>query len=1819
MANNSTASYDIENLVVAAGHDSLKVSWDGFYNANAGTGVTGSGWTSTKFGWEVDGANAFSASASEKIAISVLDVESGVFLEQNKVILSNTDISNINDYTVEGLTAGKVYTVNLKAYKLDDDSSLRIYAADISGVPYTNPGMIEPVVTSTGSGNITVSLPGDYMDYFGTGLAETGYSALNYISIVIVEEGSSDIDVSNFVADDTTFNADSDLSWSFNQYTDDKTYSVRMDYENDTGLLMSTPAQQIAVGAISQVNALEVTTTGYHEISLNYAAPAEGQYSSAGSYQTKFEIKASDSYETTAAQFKNLSVLGSKLVSMADTPAPNAGIDLDLTQYGVNANQKLLELTSYYVVDNKDGAKKSTYIVLLPEQSTPWADMPLMTNFELTRGNGDFTISNDEVPMNWVEDLSNALVSGSNLNNLTKLDEMTAANVEYKFDLSNNALLSKDADTSKFNNGEDDAILFVFTLVHSNDLMGDSDYTYGAGSSDDFSSNNVVNVWKRTVVSVGDTTNVFQNYEYTAYQVKDRMFVNKAEMVIDGLHLTQNENVASLTWNEVANPVFSSETSAPYYFVGVSAEPLTNLVTTTDDACYNAVPGFALSDKNSSRDATVTVAADNSLCAIRVRPAYTVVNSDGSTDEIYGDAENRSFLPHKFSDIEVQVGVPSTSTLQENYPFGADADSWFSTQTLTGSNQVVLLKLSGGAGGVEELTGVASDPGTTNPSHHVVDFNFHVDLIDRDGTLSGDVSFDFEGAKTVGIHNTFTDPTTEWGMSGEYAFEIPAGSGSSEINNNKAYQVTVTQIVDPRDGGDNVESEALATFNLYGAPNGVDDLVINPEILKDVSGNATNVTGNLDISMMNLAAEYANSLELYRDGVLIKTVDPTLEETLGEILTKDTTGVAGAAYLYKVKTNYGGNFWSSYEEAKTTRDLVPYPLDLKNHGFSKIEIAPNANNVETDISFTVKSLPHTMYNHSITIADSDDGSVAGLPKETWTVDNLGELTTTNVTSALGPYELTQTGDAKGIALYGVPLATVKFVDVTYSVNLAMATNNGETVEITPIVTKDYKINNYLNTDPSNVVLKAVHTDDDNSPDMTLLQFNTPDTYYPYPPPELDNYVLTTDSGDLDISLAAPYAQGQIVPKSSTYTLKTNYQPSQGDETSSMIMHGESGLDTNVIRQHGSGVSLNMPTANAYAPPSDISIIDFGDKEGVLKIKVPSNVSGLILYRSRFTGDGGIVMESVSLCDLLDVSASALATNGAPALVDGFVAAGLVTSNGANGGVESSEFSDAANAPRGYLNLNFTNAGGEDHYFYLGSAFNIEYGESVGARFVYAENGGAVVSDLATRPFFSVKEPNQTVGEKITNINGNKVTFACDEETDLGLQSMEYKVEIYEVDGVEANQLNNYNIWDPSGSNVAHSAFAASQSTVMDLYWGMGSLNDTTAWKNQVWSTEEQKVYKQPIVGTSASNSSIVVESSLLKPNKLYVAKITSINQGVAGLASNAMLFDMHDTPESPSIIVKGHVGNKNGKVSVTVPIQKKSYMHDITLNHKSNVEDAAPSNYSHILNGAQNAALETPRKIIAQHELFGGGFDRITYEFSDRDTNPNDTGKSGAARINKNGANYGVFGTSMSDLDDARVGDWNDSLQFIMDVKTTIGGSPDADQQGALHDLTPPELVVAVHPHRFSDVPIVYSQSVGLFLQKLPIVTPPLLSVSSTSARPIARDEIHVGPVYTMHEKDDERNHGGSSEHDSATNGGPIDTLFIVAEYESRLEEGTVILTQNRSLDDEDWTASTLNKTFKVNNLPAGAMIVKATVYPVNEFGTATGTISGNAPLSFSS
>lgn len=1928
MANNSTATYDISNLNVARGHDSLKVTWDGFYNISGGQNIrnsqqatgfenampwlasslesveTGhvdeiSGWEDTSFGQDSEAANQFNFSAGEKIAISVLDASSGVFVEQNKVILSHTDVSNINEYEIEGLTAGKNYTVNLKAYKTDTSGTLRIYAEDKAEIPYTNPGMIAPVVSTTDNTNVTVTLPGFYSDYFGTGLPETGYSALNYISVVIVEDGGSDIEISNFVADDSAADTDR-LSWSFDNKLEDKTYNVRLDYENNTGVLMSTPIQQVTVGSIEDINSLSITTTGYHEISIAYDGLTLDQ--NITNYQTKFEFKATDSYATSAIEFKDLPVLGSKVYSMTETPNdsnPPVFLSLDLTQYGVNADKKLLEITSCYVVNNKEGAKKSVYAVLLPQQSTPWADMPPLSNFQLIRQYKNFDISDsgtDAGIPSWIDDLSGALVNSDHLAYLTGLGEVVLNDITTKFDFSNNALLAKDTDTSRFNSGEDDEIVVDFGAVDGESIIGSTGnmkgeaLDYGTDESFDFSANNVVNVWKQTKFSV-DTpgTDVSHIYAYTAYQVKDREFIDDGAMTIYP-QLTQNQNVASLSWSGAVAPTTLNQTESVYYFVGLSAEPISpptlDAQAQTPDVSYNALPGFALTNKNQSTSATFTAIADNSYNVFRVRPYFTITNSDGTKDDISGNTTDVSFLPHKFSSIDVKVGVPGTyEDDQVNYPFGADSGLWASTLLEDGNDedlsQVILLKLSGGAGGVEERgagrrgeanstgAGYGDEPGASGSAYYDMSLNFHFNicLYNRDGTLSGDISHDFSTADMSGY--TLVDQratntgayNNDWGISGEYYICLPTTPGQVfesadllEISDNKSFKVTLTQTIHPRDGLATISSEPI-TFNLYGKPSDIGNISVSAEILDDVSGNKANITGNLDISMMNLGAEFANSVKLYRDDTLIKTINPKQEEILGEIYTQDTTAFPGSAHYYNTKTNYDGNFWKPSSYSNTIRDIVPYPINLKDYGFTNIDISVNNSDPSAcDISLTVKALPHSMYKSRVTMSFLDDSgerkavganvaggisakkiffnTAGGLDSPTWVDADITEVFDANSMIA----------GTHGVFLSAVDLSDCKYIDMSYSVDLK-ADVNGETHIVDNFLTKEYRFNNYANMNPTKVVVKAIHTDDDNVPDLTLLDFKAPINYQDAGdfdqegfPAQLNNYTLTTNNGDIDVSLVG--SGGQIVPKSSNYVLKTNYVPTYDDITTSMVMHGESGLDAIINRNNDSGVSLSMPTASTYGPPTEMNMIDFGDLSGVLKIKVPSDVVGLVLYQTSNSSTGGsIEVSGLTGVEVLDVSATQPTTNTThPA---GYVGTGFKTIVGDLANTNSSF--DGPDYPPGYLDLSFTNAGGEDYYFWISQVDGVEFGDSLGARFIYSAEGARAVSDLTTVPFFSIVTPSVPTGQAITNIKGssNKVTFKCDEAANV----TEYKVEIYQVAGVEANSMNDYNIWDPSGTNVDHDKVTGqTQGTVLDRFFttstvsvvGGGSAPGNSAtrtrvdkFKNVVWNDMAANPQNTPIVGQSTSSSEIVVESSLLQPNLLYVARIKSINQGVEGPPSDALLFDMHDTPESPTITVNVNVGGKATRMVATVPIVKQAYMHDITLNHKllltdTNGDPVIPSHDNDDLAAALSqqdnhnprelnileGVNKSDRKFLTIPDNFDATSDTIEYGFQTIGgvvlSSVGSAAHAARIRGSSSTSNVIALGTAPN-LNDFLVQPWTNTLQFSFEtfVSTTA-------LRGSFHDLTPPEIVVAIHPHWLSDAPIVYSAPCAIFSQKVPNLTTPskvflsddtINTADNNAAMTVARNEIQIGPSYSNRGVDSERNH--TPDHAILGNDGPVDTLFMVVEYESALEEGTVVLTRNRPLNDPDWTVDVINKRFTVDNLPAGAMITSVQVFPVNEFG----------------
>ena len=109
--------------------------------------------------------------------------------------------------------------------------------------------IIEPILSSTGVNNLTVSLPGNYDDYFGDDaleLSSTGYDALTTISVVRWKDYDGDIIVTNFVPSpeiDSSFV----ISWSFNDVEQNDTWNVRLDYENPTGVIMSSSIKNITI------------------------------------------------------------------------------------------------------------------------------------------------------------------------------------------------------------------------------------------------------------------------------------------------------------------------------------------------------------------------------------------------------------------------------------------------------------------------------------------------------------------------------------------------------------------------------------------------------------------------------------------------------------------------------------------------------------------------------------------------------------------------------------------------------------------------------------------------------------------------------------------------------------------------------------------------------------------------------------------------------------------------------------------------------------------------------------------------------------------------------------------------------------------------------------------------------------------------------------------------------------------------------------------------------------------------------------------------------------------------------------------------------------------------------------------------------------------------------------------------------------------------------------------------------------------------------------------------------------------------------------
>jgi hypothetical protein len=132
----------------------------------------------------------------------------------------------------------------------------------------------------------------------------------------------------------------------------------------------------------------------------------------------------------------------------------------------------------------------------------------------------------------------------------------------------------------------------------------------------------------------------------------------------------------------------------------------------------------------------------------------------------------------------------------------------------------------------------------------------------------------------------------DWGMSGEYWFDL-------DVSNDERYQVTVTQSIEDRTALVTTDDNTT-TFTIYGKPTWGDDgsLTVSKEFKYDLSGNKSEITGNMDICMIDLSAQFINKVELYRDNELFKRLLPNSSDAdavsvYEEKSTQDTKGLTG--------------------------------------------------------------------------------------------------------------------------------------------------------------------------------------------------------------------------------------------------------------------------------------------------------------------------------------------------------------------------------------------------------------------------------------------------------------------------------------------------------------------------------------------------------------------------------------------------------------------------------------------------------------------------------------------------------------------------------------------------------------------------------------------------------------------------------------------------------------------------------------------------------------------------------------------------------------
>lgn len=1535
----------------------------------------------------------------------------------------------------------------------------------------------------------------------------------------------------------------------------------------------------------------------------------------------------------------------------------------------------MLQIGFYHVVLENgvyvDGPKSHKYIVLLPKDGeSPWATLPdPAKHFKLLRSHEKFTIS-DENPnpeVEWYEELSAAYYDGELSNNIGHGDsnviydsEMNVYggdilfelnDISYTYDWCGELLLPKTFDTTRFD------------LHPDNELHVPAEFEFVSGdiiSGTNYGNDNVViNVWKRTLLDTNYT------YKYKAYQVKDREFANELSLNISAGG-TVNETTLSLAWSGATKPVTTSS-GVPYYFVGVDVcgTPETSIIETEQEAMldgsFEAVNGFGVSDKNTLLHATTTIIADNSFSLVRLRPYYTIVNSDNTTDELSGNAENLFFMGYELPVIsEINIGnVKHVDAQGSYYPFNAEdqkgtlLEERGATNIGASGEYIIQILTSGGAGyRTEESAGGAGNNKHDSTDHADVSVNFLVtvqDMSDLDMTFEFDTSFGDSSYVAVPQQH---GPEREgggglWGTSGEYYLSIPVTTDETEGNahsdenedtsgvlEGKKFKVTLEPYINILSNvTENISGTPIVKY-LYTRPSIQSTLNVSTLIEDDASGNPTHITSTkiIDLNAIEPSGDFISKVELFRDNNSepFKTLNPVVTRVNDELefnedaesifgtekKTEDTTATPESAHRYTVKVHYEHG-WEPLEVETTDKHLIYRDLKLKDYGFEHMiirqltEVSDNGITYDlsaVDISLIFKPFTsdNSMYKHYVTMADEGkDGLLDVNPSEMkyyyinahGSAVVLGDVD--DSPTDVANYEYTPTG----IMMTSADLSDVKLLDLSYSVivdkNIA-GSRIIRDVRDEDVSGKDYLIHNYVDNKVTNVVVEPVHTDHDAIPDQTLLAFERPHVYSDELMTnfgELDTFELVIDGVTHDISIEEG---GQLIPNSQNpIELRSKFNFTDA--------HGEERITSEKLHgEHGLDLRITRPDDNTvtFSSPNDVNSHPSASNMSIVDF---GDCSGYLKFTASSSAVGAILFRTHGeygnedeICGWHSAELLDTSATGEYLGWTGVSGTGITTAGSENSVVGSWSIPSSGpnKAPIGYIDFSFDNV--DDHEYKFGIHMDdCSYGDKYGARLVYSNNGATAVSNLKMVPF------NSEVAPADPGVNDLEITGVT---TTTSPNQVTFEMKENELLGVAAK----YEI-------IVYEVPAIHPNSENDYNMWDGSGDKVTAtakeqheedndWKNTTWERLHLHAPHDALTASSMSNS-VTLSNSKLKPNKVYVAKcfVINTNGNIRSLkGTDAIAFDVVELGNMPTVSLVPNV-----IADSSTSLAEKAYA-TVTLNQP--YDPAA--RYIQLTIEGDNSIDADDVNFKGQFMADGNDEDNKQFGFTTEalrtatgdgrhlmKLTEYDEGSEHETALFAN--HFTTHKTSNFDLDAVLpkniIGTWDSNLKFYLG-----GGGADLD----LSSDNWPDISLTIYPSIYSDRPSYGTANVALQLYEPPLLlsTPSLNNYNNGIGLYLREyaSSTHFPTGFNIERNQVLVKSLTTTPTQTSNAGGHTDTIIMVVAFETDDSEGITVKTFNRPENDESWSLHKVDKVFTIDEVPAGGMIVSVTVILSNNVGSSS-------------